>query len=246
MEQRKWRLALVVSLVAVAAALYGLQLELFHSRRDTFFYLLQDLAFVPLQLLLVTVIVERFLQVRERAVMMKKLNMVIGAFFSEAGTRLLCSFREFDRESGAISEKMKVAPAWTARDFAAADGGIREHKFSMDLAAGDLAGLKAFLVARRGFLLGLLENQNLLEHETFTELLWAVFHLMEELESRQNLGSLSRQDGEHLAGDIKRAYALLIKEWLAYMGHLKGEYPYLFSLAVRKNPFTPGVPVEIQ
>jgi len=30
-------------------------------------------------------------------------------------------------------------------------------------------------------LLGLLGNPNLLEHDSFTDLLWAVFHLMEEL-----------------------------------------------------------------
>ncbi len=41
----------------------------------------------------------------------------------------------------------------------------------------------------------------------------------------------------HLSGDIRRAYSILITEWLAYMKHLKSDYPYLFSLAVRTNPF---------
>jgi hypothetical protein len=234
------------ALMAIAAALYGLQIDLFHSRRDTFFYLLQDLAFIPIQVLLVTLVVDQFLRVRERAVLVKKMNMVIGAFFSEVGTTLLGSCRAFDRGSGELGGKMAVGPAWTARQFAEAAEGLKAHKFDTACEAGDLAALQTFLVARRGFLLGLLENQNLLEHETFTELLWAVFHLMEELESRRDLGSLSRPDSDHLAGDIKRAYVLLIKEWLFYMAHLKSDYPYLFSLAVRKNPFTPGVPVEIQ
>lgn len=30
---------------------------------------------------------------------------------------------------------------------------------------------------------------------------------------------------------------LLAGEWLAYMGHLRESYPYLFSLAARTNPF---------
>jgi len=33
---------------------------------------------------------------------------------------------------------------------------------------------------------------------------------------------------------------------LAYMKHLKKEYPYLFSLAVRTNPFDPGASVEVR
>jgi len=44
-------------------------------------------------------------------------------------------------------------------------------------------------------------------------------------------------DYEHLAGDIKRSYILLVHQWLDYMKHLKDNYPYLFSLAMRVNPF---------
>jgi len=35
-------------------------------------------------------------------------------------------------------------------------------------------------------------------------------------------------------------------QWLAYMKHLKKEYPYLFSLAVRTNPFDPDVSVAVK
>jgi len=86
-------------------------------------------------------------------------------------------------------------------------------------------------------LLRLLENPNLLEHETFTDLLQAVFHLTEELTHREDVKQASDKDLEHLAGDIKRVYSLLVYEWVAYMEHLKAEYPYLFSLAMRTNPF---------
>jgi hypothetical protein len=36
---------------------------------------------------------------------------------------------------------------------------------------------------------------------------------------------------------MNRVYGLLVREWLSYMQHLKGTYPYLFSLAMRTNPF---------
>ncbi|GEM_PF-6682769 len=54
---------------------------------------------------------------------------------------------------------------------------------------------------------------------------------------------LTKQIG---AGDIERAYALLIREWLSHLDHLKASYPYLFSLAVRTNPFNPTASVELQ
>ena len=91
-----------------------------------------------------------------------------------------------------------------------------------------------------------MENPNLLEHESFTNLLWSVFHLTEELIHRRNLKDLPESDYQHLAGDIKRVYHLLILEWLDYMKHLKNNYPYLFSLAIRTNPFDDNACVEVK
>jgi len=246
MKLSRWQMTLAITLMATASLLYYLQITIFHAERDTFFYLFQDLAFVPVQVLLVTIIVDRFLRIRERMALLKKLNMVIGAFFSEVGTKLLKYFSMFDTDAGPLGGKLIVTEAWTDRQFDDAIRDLKAHQARMDCNRGDLAGLKEFLTARRGFLLGLLENQNLMEHETFTELLWAVFHLMEELDSRNEVKALARSDGEHIAGDIKRAYVILIIEWLSYMRHLKKEYPYLFSLAVRTNPFDPRASVEVK
>lgn len=246
MKRLTWQIVLGLSLIVASTLLYEEQIKIFHAPRDTFFYLFQDLAFVPIQVLLVTVIVDRVLRARERMALLKKLNMVIGSFFSEVGTGLLKFFLEFDEDSGSIREKLIVRNDWTDQQFSAALKGIKTYAARMNCGRGDLAALKDFMTGRREFLLGLLENQNLLEHETFTELLWAVFHLMEELSVREDVRNLTRPDCEHIAGDIKRAYVMLIAEWLAYMKHLKHEYPYLFSLAVRMNPFDSNASPEVK
>ena len=44
---------------------------------------------------------------------------------------------------------------------------------------------------KRDFLLRLLENPNLLEHDSFANLLLAVFHLTEELAQRRDLDRLA-------------------------------------------------------
>ncbi|HHN81139.1 MAG TPA: hypothetical protein ENN11_00760 [Methanomicrobia archaeon] len=89
----------------------------------------------------------------------------------------------------------------------------------------------------RDFLVRVLENPLLLEHESFTELMQAVFHLAEELESRKDLSSLPASERSHLSLDMKRVYTRLVTQWLLYMRYLKDHYPYLFSLAMRTNPF---------
>jgi hypothetical protein len=106
----------------------------------------------------------------------------------------------------------------------------------IDVQKGNPKDLRDFLFEKRFFMLSLLENPNLLEHDSFTDLLLAVFHISEELSARDTLERLPLSDYNHLSGDMKRVYTLLIREWLAYMKHLKDNYPYLFSLVIRTNP----------
>ena len=83
----------------------------------------------------------------------------------------------------------------------------------------------------------MLENPNLLEYERFTDLLWATFHLTEELEARQSLTDLPPADLNHISVDIERLYSQLVVEWVAYVEHLQSSYPFLFSLVARTHPF---------
>ena len=121
---------------------------------------------------------------------------------------------------------------------------IKSAPCDINSRGGNLENLRHFLNGEKDFLLTLLGNQHLFEHENFTDLLWAVTHLSEELALRGNLDTLSEADHSHISVDIKRVYALLLAEWLDYMAHLKNNYPHLFSLAVRTNPFDPNATAE--
>jgi hypothetical protein len=139
-----------------------------------------------------------------------------------------------------------ITNAWSDKEFYLVVKDLKNYEAVIEYRKEDIEGLRNFLLAKRIFLLGLLENQNLLEHESFTNLLWATFHLADELSRRKDFKSLSNTDQEHLCGDIKRAYSQIIAEWLAYMKHLKTDYPYLFSLAIRTNPFDSTASIEFK
>ena len=66
------------------------------------------------------------------------------------------------------------------------------------------------------------------------------FHLKSELLSRPGFDELPEEDLNHLAGVAGRAYITLVVSWVEHMGYLHAHYPYLFSLAVRTNPFAPA------
>lgn len=246
MKAFKWYIISALLLICLSVTSYLVQLAIFNRAEDTFFYMLQDIAFVPIQILVVTLIINELLSRREKLSMLKKLNMVIGVFFSEAGTKLLHYFSEFDSGYDEIRKSLIVTGQWSDRDFSRAVQQLKGRACEMDSAKGDIVSLQAFLIEKRQFMLTLMENPNLLEHETFTDLLWAVFHLTEELAVRKDLLKVPEADLKHLAGDIKRAHVLLLTEWLVYMKHLKKDYPALFSFAVRTNPFDPTAKPEIK
>lgn len=245
-----WRVRLGLLLVIISVILYVFNFIAFHDSRDLLFYISIDIAFLPIEVLFVVLVIESAISTREKSILLEKLNMVIGTFFSEMGTELLKTITKFDIDTEKIRQNLIITGNWTDKEFKSAAETIKNFDYTLEI-SGDqqsiefLQDLKEFLKMRRKFLLALLENPNLLEHETFTELLRAVFHLTEELEKRKDLSKLSNNDYIHLKGDIERVYGLLIIEWLQYMEHLMNNYPYLFSLAIRVNPFDPDAKVEI-
>jgi hypothetical protein len=177
--------------------------------------------------------------------MMKKLNMVVGVFFIEVGADLLRMFTQFDRTSPDAVKLLQIGDKWTNEDFINAQKQIMSFEFKVEVQCGYIGDLQSFFRHKRRAIMSLMENPNLLEHESFTDMFLAVSHLGEELSMRKNLTMISTADTKHLAGDMKRAYVALVIEWLSYMRHLKNEYPYLYSLAVRTNPFNPDAKAEM-
>lgn len=228
-------IALAAGLLATSAALYGLQLLVFRRSKDTFYYLLQDAAFLPVQVLLVTFVLNALLARREKQHVRRKLSMVIGAFFGEVGDRLLERCVAADPGRDALRAAFADPAEWAASERTVREI-IAQHALGCEPSTSDLEDLKSSLAAERGFLLGLLENPNLLEREGFTDLLFAVVHLGEELGRRPRIESLPASDLAHLRGDVARVYRLLIAEWGGYAVHLKVHYPYLFSLVARTHP----------
>ncbi len=246
MTKKKWYLLIGLALIALSAISYLFQIAVFRRTEDTFFYMIQDIAFIPIQVLLVTIIVNEIISRREKLAMLNKLNMVIGAFFSEVGTDLLRMLSGCDRNNDAFATVLLEDRDWSDHKIQGVRRYLETHDFKMNLDDRDMEALKGLLIEKRTFLLRLLENPNLLEHDTFTDLLWAVTHLTEELAYRIDVLHLPGPDREHLEGDVRRAYGMLIAEWLAYIRHLRDHYPYIFHLIRRTNPFDKTASVEIQ
>lgn len=241
-----WKLFIGLILVALSAILGILHYAIFGEAKTLMFYLALDIVFVPVQVLLVTVIIEKLLTEREQQIMLKKLYMVIGIFYSEVGNELLKQLRQLSQNTQQLDEMLTITREWKDANFADAKKDAGNFQCDFRFKSMELSSLKEFMIAKRSFMLGLLQNPNLLEHDKFTDLLWAVLHLAEELTARPDLCNLPPADVEHIYVDINRAFGHLIAEWLQYMKHLRDNYPYLYSLAIRTNPFNPEASVEVK
>lgn len=232
-----WQLKLGLVLVSFSIVVYSIKFLVLKNPTDTLNYIFNSLGFLPISAFLVTIILNELLTMRSRRERLEKLNMVIGTFFSEVGTTLLAGISDCDPGLDGIRKRLLIRDTWQDQEFEDLKGFLEEYRYEVDISKIDIRHLTTFLNEKRNFLLRLLENPVLLEHQMFTETLRAVFHLTEELEQRKGAEELPDTDLSHIKGDVVRVYRNLSIQWVDYMKYLKKNYPYLFSLAMRTNPF---------
>lgn len=244
-----WKFVLALFLALLTGVFYYLRWSFFsttsfHSEMLRFF--LGDFAFLFLQVLVVTVFLETYLKRREERAKRQKLNMIIGAFFSETGFELLGDIADVDANSDELRRNASPQQNWNHKDFEQARLAIANHVPAIQPTTKQLADMNILLKEKKKSLLSLLTNQALLDHESFTDLLWSISHLADELSARSNFELLPKTDILHLSVDIERTYGILGLTWLDYLEHLQARYPYLYSLAVRDNPLNPSCVVEVR
>jgi hypothetical protein len=222
--------------ITISAAIYFIQICLFKTPMQTYFYLLQDLAFIPIQVFIVSFVINSLLSRREKKQKIKKINVIISAFFVECGTSIIENISLYISNLDDLIKELDLNDP-NYDQLKSIQKKILTANISFGSNTADLDQLRVLLSANKAFMLAMLENSGLLTHDSFTDMLWAVFHTADELTSRTSLSGLPTSDIAHLNNDILRAYRLLVCEWLDYMKYLKTEYSYLFSLASRKNPF---------
>lgn len=97
-----WRFKLAILLIILSVIIYIIQYLVFQDLKTELFYFGIDLAFLPVEALIIILVIERVISEREKRSLLEKLNMVIGSFFSEVGTDLMRGISDFDTKTGKI------------------------------------------------------------------------------------------------------------------------------------------------
>ena len=124
-----WKIQLALALIGASAGLYGLNYLIFRDANYMLRLFLAQLGFLPISVLLVTIILNQLLGQRAKAAKLAKLNMVIGAFFSEVGGALLKTLSAWDRHLPEFQQQVAHISHWTGPDFAGFSQGLAENDF---------------------------------------------------------------------------------------------------------------------
>ena len=117
MRLRRWQVEIAATLIVAAAVVYALRWWLFPSESfhdEMLRYLVDDIAFLFIQVLLVSMLIDGLMQRRQRETMIDKLNMIIGAFFTQCGTDVLGCIARLDTDLDAVRRTICFR-AWRGR-----------------------------------------------------------------------------------------------------------------------------------
>ncbi|MCK8060446.1 MULTISPECIES: hypothetical protein [unclassified Fusibacter] len=236
MKKHKQTILLGIALIGLSILLHAVHYVVFRDMHHIMIFLVADIAFIPLEVFFVSVVLERIIEKRDERMITKKLNMLIGLFYQEVGNYLLTHLVAADKGLGDGAISANIDFKWNASKYDELASCIQAHKYSVSMPLIDLKGLDQKLTVHKDMIVNLITNPTIQEHGAFSEVLMSTFHLADELKHRP-IDELEQVDIDHLKVDIDRVYRRLAEEWVSYMLHLQVEYPYLFLAAVKNNPF---------
>lgn len=241
-SHNRWKIKFSIIMVIAIIVIYGSNILILKDPEHVISYIWTHLGFIPVDILIVAFVLDEIISKKEKEAMLEKLDMIMSTFFSELGNDLIGQLSSVNAHK-ADTNYLQSIKNWDDKDY---ENKLKEIKnqnipFKADVAPEEreeyLTNIRDLLINKREFIIGLLNNPNLLEKEEFSGLLTAILHLDEELEHRPDLSKVSDIDFNHLNGDMERIYNKLIHEWIYYLRYLNKHYPYMIALIVRTNPF---------
>lgn len=226
-----------IILLAISLAIFSIKTVTIGDIAGSQKFLFNALGMLPLNLILMTFVFNKLIALHTKQSRLKKQEMLVNAFFSEFGNTLLKQIAKLDENRHELTACAGSTADWE-KDIEEIKEVFNSHRAKLIVTGDDFLKVMNALDSKHSFILTLLEHPALVQHERFTDLVWAMFHLEDELNHRPGFNALPKSDIAHLTGDIERVYTNLIIQWVDYMVYLRENYPYLYSLAIRTGPFS--------
>ena len=194
---------LILLLLCASALLYAIHYLIFRDLHHLAIFGLHELAFVPLEVILVTLGLDQLVEKTHREEARSKVSIIETLYFNESGGTMLRYLTSFDPDAARLRELLQVTEDWHSSDFRQAIRQLKSYPFLLDLDRIDFFGLHYHLSQRHEYYRSMLENPALTQSEAFTEMIMKIYLLWEELDGRTNLGlQVVAQVKKHFRGKV--------------------------------------------
>lgn len=228
--------AILVGFIISALVFYLVDYFIFKNLMDTISNIIQGIAFIPIQLLLNTILINWVVEKQEEIKNGKKINVIIGVFFSESGTIILSELVKYDKSLEEFKKNFGTIKCLGKECLEKFREELKDYNPEIEICSCELKKLNTLLDSHRKGLVELLTNSFLKEDEFFSEVLMELIHLNDELRLRYD-EEMKEYEINHIKDDLIEAYKVLGMQWCDYMIHLYDFYPQLFQLAAVNSPF---------
>lgn len=228
---------LILLLLCASALLYAIHYLIFRDLHHLAIFGLHELAFVPLEVILVTLGLDQLVEKTHREEARSKVSIIETLYFNESGGTMLRYLTSFDPDAARLRELLQVTEDWHSSDFRQAIRQLKSYPFLLDLDRIDFFGLHYHLSQRHEYYRSMLENPALTQSEAFTEMIMKIYLLWEELDGRTNLYQLPEKDRNYLAELLHEIYRELTEYWLDNVYNHSIHNRFRLHRAVESNPF---------
>lgn len=228
---------LILLLLCASALLYAIHYLIFRDLHHLAIFGLHELAFVPLEVILVTLGLDQLVEKTHREEARSKVSIIETLYFNESGGTMLRYLTSFDPDAARLRELLQVTEDWHSSDFRQAIRQLKSYPFLLDLDRIDFFGLHYHLSQRHEYYRSMLENPALTQSEAFTEMIMKIYLLWEELDGRTNLYQLPEKDRSYLAELLHEIYRELTEYWLDNVYNYSIHNRFRLHRAIESNPF---------
>ena len=228
---------LILLLLCASVLLYAIHYLIFRDLHHLAIFGLHELAFVPLEVILVTLGLDQLVEKTHREEARSKVSIIETLYFNESGSTMLRYLTSFDPDAARLRELLQVTQDWRSSDFRQAIRQLKSYPFLLDLERIDFFGLHYHLSQRHAYYRSMLENPALTQSEAFTEMIIKIYLLWEELDGRTNLYQLPEKDRSYLAELLHEIYRELTEYWLDNVYNHSIHNRFRLHRAIESNPF---------
>lgn len=228
----------VILLTALSALIYLLQILIFHDPSTTFFYIFQDMAFLPFSVAIATLVIGAILAERDKKHRISATRMIRSSFFTSIGASILAKMYTGVQNPETIqqylsiptegSEKEQLAMIERNREF------ILKAPVVFKISEEIYENVRKIVNTHTDDMMIFSSNSALLDAEYFTNMLAGLLHLRDEFRLRGAWEDLTQADREHMQEDFQRVFLLLSANGLENTWYLKNTYPDFYGTATGK------------